>query len=72
MTNKEKLLEEALALTPKEKAEIIQELIQSMDHPDADIDELWKIEAESRIDAYEREELKTVSVEEAINKYKKK
>ncbi|MFX0202306.1 MAG: addiction module protein [Candidatus Hodarchaeota archaeon] len=34
------------------------------------MDELWAKEAESRIDAYERGELKAVALEKVLEKYK--
>ena len=54
MTKKDKLLKEALVLPIQEKSELIEQLIKSLDEPDPAIDELWKKEAEARIDAYER------------------
>ncbi|PIX84908.1 MAG: addiction module protein, partial [Nitrospirae bacterium CG_4_10_14_3_um_filter_53_41] len=38
--------------------------------PDAEIDELWVKEAENRIDAYERGEIKVVALEKILEKYK--
>lgn len=70
MTTKEKLIKEALTLPPREKAEMITLLIQSLDKPDSEIDELWETEAEDRIDAYEKGEIKSVLIEDVINKYK--
>jgi len=71
MTKKEKLLKEALVLPVQEKSELIEQLIKSLDKPDPEIDELWKKEAESRIDAYDEGKLTSVTVQEAISKYKK-
>jgi putative addiction module component (TIGR02574 family) len=71
MTKKDKLLKEALVLPIQEKSDLIEELIKSLDKPDPEIDEFWKKEAESRIDAYDEGKLSSVSVEEAISKYKK-
>ena len=69
--NKEWLLKEVLTLTPVEKAEIVDQLLKSLDVPDDDLDSLWQKEAEDRINAYDRGQLPSVSVEEAISKYKK-
>lgn len=71
MQNKEKLLKEALVLSIQEKSELIEQLIKSLDEPDPAIDDLWKKEAESRLDAYDEKRLKSVTVREAISKYKK-
>jgi hypothetical protein len=41
-----------------------------LDEPDKEIDELWTREAEGRIDAYEGGEIKAVSLEKVLEKYK--
>ncbi|MEX2409851.1 MAG: addiction module protein [Candidatus Paceibacterota bacterium] len=71
MTKKDKLLKEALVLPIQEKSDLIDELIKSLDKPDSEIDELWKKEAESRIDAFDEGQITTVTVHEAVSKYKK-
>lgn len=70
MTKKDKLLKEALVLPIQEKSDLIDELIKSLDKPDSEIDELWKKEAESRIDAFDEGKITTVTVHEAVSKYK--
>ncbi len=70
MVTTNKILEEALTLKPAEKAELIDRLISSLDKPDTEIDELWAKEAENRIDAYERGEIKAVGLEKVLEKYK--
>ena len=45
-------------------------LIRVLDKPDENIDKLWAEEAESRLDAYQRGELRALSVEEILSKYK--
>lgn len=71
MQKKDKLLKEVLSLNPLEKANIIDELIKSLDEPDKSIDQLWIEEAENRIDEYEKGQLKSVSVNEVFSKYKR-
>ena len=71
MTKKHKLLKEALVLSIQEKSELIDQLIKSLDKPDNEIDELWKKEAENRIDAYDEGKFSSVSIHEAVSKYKK-
>lgn len=70
MTEKNKILNEALKMTPAERAEIVDQLLRSLDEPDAEIDALWKEEVENRIDAYETGNIKTVTVQEMLEKYK--
>ena len=62
-----KVLKEALTLKPAEKAELINKLLSSLDKPDAQIDDLWAKEAENRIDAYERGEIKAVTLKSALS-----
>ena len=64
------ILKEALTLKPTQQAELIDKLLASLDKRDKEIDELWAKEAESRIDAYERGELKAVALEKVLEKYK--
>ena len=56
------ILKNALNLSPKEKAELIDKLLSSMDIPDREISELWSKESENRIDAYDRGEMKGIDV----------
>ena len=70
MATTDKVLKEALALKPAEKAELIDKLLSSLDKPDAEIDDLWAKEAESRIDAYERGAIKAVTLEKVLERYK--
>ncbi|OGL43348.1 MAG: hypothetical protein A2161_03660 [Candidatus Schekmanbacteria bacterium RBG_13_48_7] len=70
MATPNKILKEALNLKSAEMAELIDKLLFSLDKPDAEIDKLWTKEAEDRIDAYERGEMKTVSLEKVLKKYK--
>ena len=58
------ILNEALSLPPGERAEIAERLLSSLDIPDRQrIDALWAGEAEGRLDAYERDEIKAISAE---------
>jgi len=59
-----------LTLKPAEKAELIDKLLSSLDKPDAQIDDLWAKEAENRIDAYERGEIKAVTLKRVLERYK--
>ncbi len=62
------VLEEALSLSSVERAELADRLLASLDSsPERKIDELWAQEAEGRLDAFERGEIKTVSLREAFD-----
>lgn len=69
MSIAERILKEASALSPSEKAQLIDQLISSLDRPDAEIDRLWAEEAESRLDAYKKGKLKAVPLEKVLKKY---
>ena len=71
MTKKDKLLKEALVLPIQEKSDLIEELIKSLDKPDPEIDELWKKEAESRIDAYDDGKIPSVTLKETLSNIRK-
>jgi putative addiction module component (TIGR02574 family) len=61
------VLEEALSLPPSERAEVAEQLLASLDSPpDRRIAELWGQEAEDRLDAFERGEIKSVSAREVF------
>lgn len=64
------IVKQALSLPSGKKLELIDKLIASLDKPDEDIEKLWAKEAENRIDAYERGEMKSVSLEEVLEKYR--
>jgi putative addiction module component (TIGR02574 family) len=72
MSEIEKILEKALRLSQAEKSKIIDQLIKSLDQPDKEIDKLWSQESESRIDAFDWGDIKSLTVEEAFLKYKSK
>jgi putative addiction module component (TIGR02574 family) len=70
MTTTDNIFEEPLTLRPSEKAQLIDKLISSLDKPDKEIDELWAKETEDRIDAYDQEKIKAISLEKLLQKYR--
>jgi putative addiction module component (TIGR02574 family) len=65
----EQILKQALALPLRERAELVDRLLATFQSPlDPHLDELWASEAEDRLDAYERGELKAVPAEEVFAK----
>ena len=57
------VLAQALRLSPLEKAELVERILDTFVLPDRKaIDERWAAEAEDRIDAYERGEIAAKSV----------
>jgi len=65
--NEAQVLEKALALPPDERAEVAGRLLSSLDaERQPKMDELWAEEAEDRIDAFERGDIRAVSAKEAF------
>jgi hypothetical protein len=50
---------------------IIEALLSSLYEPDGAMDALWVKEAEARLDAYDRGELKAIPLAEVLAKYGK-
>jgi putative addiction module component (TIGR02574 family) len=71
--NSEQVLKEALALSSQERAALVEQLLATFQTPpDPHIDELWAREAEDRLDAYDRGELKAVPAEEVFSRLKQR
>ena len=70
MEKSKEILKKALDLPSSEKAELIDRLLSSLEKPERDLDELWAKEAEDRIDAYEKGELRALSIKEVLEKYR--
>ena len=63
------LINQALKLSARERSIAAEQLLLSLDRPDSEIDEVWAKEAEARIDALERGELRKVPAESVLGKY---
>uniref|UniRef100_UPI0040475445 addiction module protein n=1 Tax=Aliarcobacter sp. TaxID=2321116 RepID=UPI0040475445 len=61
--------EEALALKPIEKLQLIDELLLSLDKPNKDFDEIWAEEVEKRIDAYDKGKILNIEAKEVFKRY---
>lgn len=57
------VLEQALELKANERLKLVDELLKSLDKPDEEIDEIWAEEADKRLEAYRKGELKVVPME---------
>ena len=67
------IFEEALGLPANEKALLAEQLLASIDLSSSkSIDEMWALESENRIDAYERGEIIAISAKEVFEKIDKK
>ena len=62
----DKLIREALRLDPAERAAVIEELLSSLDRPDADLDAKWAKEAEDRLSGYRAGEIEAIPASEVF------
>ena len=63
------LREQALQLPPDERLALVDQLLDTLDEPDATLDAMWAKEAESRLAAYRRGEIQAASLLDVIAKY---
>ena len=68
-TTAEALSAQAVKLPPEERMEVVERILDSLDEPDAALDALWAKEADDRLAAYRRGEVKAVALSEVIAKY---
>jgi putative addiction module component (TIGR02574 family) len=65
----EKVIENAMTLSPIDRAELIGRLFSSFDESaDPSVDEAWKVEVESRIEAYDAGKIKASPAQEVFNR----
>jgi len=64
----EQVFSNALTLPINERAELAERLFSSLEISQNKIDKLWAKEAEDRINAFERGNIKTVTAKEVFNK----
>jgi len=63
---------QARKLSAEERIELVDDILTSLDEPDPDNDRLWAREAEDRLAAYRRGEIKALPLEEVLAKYRVK
>jgi putative addiction module component (TIGR02574 family) len=63
---------QARNLSADERLELVDDILASLDVPDPAIDRLWAKEAEERLAAYHRGDIKTVPLQEVLAKYRVK
>jgi putative addiction module component (TIGR02574 family) len=66
----EELLEQAKTLPPAEQLELIEALLDELDKPDKDVDAAWTAEAQDRLAAYRKGEIRAIPLEEVLAKYR--
>ena len=68
-TSIEALNAQVEALPPKDRIQLIEHILDSLDQPDKTLDALWAKEAEQRLGAYRRGEIKAAALSDVIAKY---
>jgi putative addiction module component (TIGR02574 family) len=71
-TSAEALSAQAAKLPPEQRLEVVERILDSLDQPDASMDSAWAQEADERLAAYRRGEIKAVALSEVIAKYQVK
>jgi putative addiction module component (TIGR02574 family) len=66
----DELLEQAKALPLAEQVELIEALLNELDRPDKDIDAAWTAEAQDRLAAYRKGEIRAIPLEDVLAKYR--
>jgi len=64
------LIERARELTPAERIALVEDVLDSLDHADPDIDRAWAREATDRAAAYRRGELAAKDLRDVVAKYR--
>lgn len=68
-TTAESLSAQIVQLPPTERMEVVERILDSLDQPDAALDALWAKEADDRLAAYRRGEIKALALSDVIAKY---
>lgn len=63
------LSEQAVQLPPVERMALVEQILDSLDEPDPSMDALWAQEADDRLAAYRRGEIRAVPLSEVLAKY---
>ena len=72
MFNTDELVDEAMSLPVELRAQLIDKLLKSLNPAQAEIDELWAVEAEKRVADIEAGKVRPVAGEEVFEKIRKR
>jgi putative addiction module component (TIGR02574 family) len=64
------LIEQARALPPRDRIALVEDVLDSLDRADPEIDRLWAREASDRLRAYRRGELAAKDLCDIVAKYR--
>jgi len=70
-TTPETLSEQAARLPPAERMELVERILDTLIDPAPELDALWAAEAEDRLSAYRRGEIRALPLAEVLAKYEK-
>jgi len=65
-TSLKQVEEQALSLSPEERAKLAEVMLESLTNPLADIEEAWAQEVEQRVAAYDRGDIPSYSAEDVF------
>jgi putative addiction module component (TIGR02574 family) len=63
------IIGQALKLSESDRSDLVEKLLSSLDAPDSSIEAIWANEADARVEAFERGEIKSKPAEEVFRKY---
>jgi putative addiction module component (TIGR02574 family) len=63
---------QARKLSPSERLDLVDDILASLGEPEPNIDGLWAKEAEDRLAAYRRGEIKAIPLDQVLAKYRGK
>ncbi|MBP6717307.1 MAG: addiction module protein [Rhodoferax sp.] len=65
----ETLSAQAVQLPPEDRLALVERILDSLEEPDASMDALWAKEADDRLAAYRRGEIRALTLSDVIAKY---
>jgi putative addiction module component (TIGR02574 family) len=71
MESVDQLAKKAFGLQPTERIRLVEAILFSLDKPDADIEQSWIAESESRYEAYKRGEIEAVDWDDIKRRYER-
>jgi len=60
------IIDQALGLPASERAVVAEQILLSLDKPDAELDAIWASEAESRLSAYQSDQESAIPLSDAF------
>jgi putative addiction module component (TIGR02574 family) len=68
-TTAKALSKQAVQLPPVERVALVEHILDSLDAPDPSIEALWAAEADDRLAAWRRGEIRAATLSEVLAKY---